>query len=945
MAVVRLVAVGALLAAAASHEAWEEADGAAATSNALIVPRLGPPAAEDARAADWRTAGEPQWTRRRVRWVRVLDGSFDEDAPRYDGVELFRSSGVAIHNASWPEGARTADDAALDAREDEEGPATVAVFSDLRLAAAAAVRADCKVALRVESEAVSPLSVSFANAQRMVEEPGTRAHFDVVLTHSAGLLSAARADGVSAVLPFPLGKCELAVCAPVAERPRESIPADAPVSIVFSRKRSLEGHQLRHTIWERFGGQPAGAAGARSAAAALRGCGSGVDGRRWSAAEREACLRESTHTVVIENSREEWWVTEKLVDAFLARAVPIYWGAPRAAQLFDPRGVHAIGGADELGALLAGPLRSAELRLADYEAKRAYIDANARAALAYAREPFARVLELLVSADGRLTAACAQRPRASLEPAARKALAAAEAAPAGTAAWAARVVQSGCLSQRLQRLVRQLWRRADRLRAAEWRTLRDARGAVPRTRAQAEALADATAASAPAPIQRVLSNDCLRGPDKRRMRWLALARALTEEGGGVGALPPPTAAERAPAQPPSAGGAASAPEPWTVFIAVITAPSNAARRERVRHAWFRPDGGAHGAAGRVLDTNGACDAEGGGGRAAWRAGCEGAHAAARFFVGEGRSGTPEPPPLAPSDDAAGDVVRLAHVADGPAAYQELWRKVLAALAWAVRACPSGWVLKADDDVFVHTPTLLRRLEEHPATHEASARAYIGSARHGAIVDRNPRSKAFVPAEVYGARAWPPFNQGIHYALSAPLARWVAAGAVAGRLRAPGGVAGEDVSMALWLQEAGVPPQSLPWFFYVHAGRYLDAEGPEVEATRGCVCDAPAGARVGGPAVIGLDSPDEEELAAELRQLREAFAAEDGACACDVLPPRWMANEGRRLYYRERDVCSARVQFEAAARACKERVSRCSAAFASSLAEALAVVQLECTATL
>ena len=55
---------------------------------------------------------------------------------------------------------------------------------------------------------------------------------------------------------------------------------------------------------------------------------------------------------MIEDAREPGYISEKLIDAFLCRTVPIYWGAPDIAEWFDPAGMILVDGeADILSAV------------------------------------------------------------------------------------------------------------------------------------------------------------------------------------------------------------------------------------------------------------------------------------------------------------------------------------------------------------------------------------------------------------------------------------------------------------------------------------------------------------------------------------------------------------------------------------------------------------------
>jgi hypothetical protein len=948
-------------------------------SVALTSPWLGPPAPDDARDADlWiaATGGlEPGWSSsRRVRRVRVLDRSFDEGAPRYDGVEIYRDEEGGGANGS-----------------------TIAIFTDFTYGNARYVEADCKVAIRFEPEAVSAAIREFGDAHLTMLNPQYRAYFDVVLTHSPAVLAQAATDGVSTVVPFTLGKCELPVCAPVDGPPAGAPPAHARVSLVLSGKRLVEGHRLRHEAYAQLG-------------AHLHACGSGVDGRRISAAERAACLGGSTHSVVIENAREGVFFTEKLVDAMLSRTVPIYWGSAHVPAIFDPRGLIVFDDLDELRALLAagGALSTAPRLRADYEARREALERNARVATHFAREPFARALALLVSPSGALSSLCERQPRASLRADARAVLADAARLPDGLVDWAARVVRSGCAHTPLRHALLDHAAEAERLRSSGWPSLHVAGARPPRSRAAAERLALAAAALAGQPLRRALDNRCVAGRDRRRLRWLALALALA----GLGELPRPAAWARGatanatarrrgsgkaggkaggvavagnraearadddwlglarhwarqhqPAQPREGraradgaprlidGGAreadsgrtrateGTAPPALLVFIAVISAPRNELRRQRVREAWLRADGGAAGSAPILA----ACTlAPGGSPPPLAPSGAPAPVASGCFFLGATDS-SGAPLALSPTDATASDVVQLEGVADGAGAYTQLPRKVLGAMRWACAHRPAAYWLKLDDDVFAHVPALVGALRARPPDER---RAYLGAPRVS-LVDRNLRSSAYVPTRAYAHTHWPAFNQGIHYALSHDLVRALADGDACGLLRAPGGCAGEDVSLALWLRELGVAPERVPWMHYVHAGREIDSDVAEAEVALGCACGGERGAQ--GPAVLGLDSPSEDALWAELARLRASLA--DGLCACDRLPPRFLANEGRRLAYApERDAARAHGLFVRAQRMCADDPAgaraeqlggaRCDAQFLNEVAHAARVLDHE-----
>lgn len=59
-------------------------------------------------------------------------------------------------------------------------------------------------------------------------------------------------------------------------------------------------------------------------------------------------------SVAIENASEDYYYTEKIIDCFLCRTVPIYWGCPSIAEIFDERGMLTFSDMEGLGNLLNG---------------------------------------------------------------------------------------------------------------------------------------------------------------------------------------------------------------------------------------------------------------------------------------------------------------------------------------------------------------------------------------------------------------------------------------------------------------------------------------------------------------------------------------------------------------------------------------------------------------
>ncbi len=156
----------------------------------------------------------------------------------------------------------------------------------------------------------------------------------------------------------------------------------AQVSLIASTKTTLEGHALRHRIadWCRNGQQ-------------------GVDllGHAYTPlAQKEDGLLPYRYSVVIENSRETGYFTEKLVDCLLCGTLPIYWGAPDIDRYFDAGGMIVCDSEDDIKRAIAGAseeaFRKSQAALADNRQRaRAFADYERNAAIRLAESCGLRV--------------------------------------------------------------------------------------------------------------------------------------------------------------------------------------------------------------------------------------------------------------------------------------------------------------------------------------------------------------------------------------------------------------------------------------------------------------------------------------------------------------------------------------------------------------------------
>lgn len=114
---------------------------------------------------------------------------------------------------------------------------------------------------------------------------------------------------------------------------------DAPhktkmVSMMTTDKKSTTGHQLRTQLQAYFTEHKTGIDMFGRGSVPIQSKSSALESYRFS--------------VVVESCQSPGHFTEKLIDAFLSRTIPIYWGAPDIYRYFDPGGMIICNSADEI---------------------------------------------------------------------------------------------------------------------------------------------------------------------------------------------------------------------------------------------------------------------------------------------------------------------------------------------------------------------------------------------------------------------------------------------------------------------------------------------------------------------------------------------------------------------------------------------------------------------
>jgi hypothetical protein len=150
--------------------------------------------------------------------------------------------------------------------------------------------------------------------------------FDIIFTHSKHLI------GISEKFKFaPIGGCWI-------WNSEISIPLKTKnISIISSAKRDTFGHTLRHKIVNDF-----------SKYFSIDLYGYGYNAIK----DKSQALLNYRYSIVVENCREDFYFTEKLIDCFATGTIPIYWGCPSIGEFFDIDGILTFSSLEELEKIL-----------------------------------------------------------------------------------------------------------------------------------------------------------------------------------------------------------------------------------------------------------------------------------------------------------------------------------------------------------------------------------------------------------------------------------------------------------------------------------------------------------------------------------------------------------------------------------------------------------------
>ncbi len=161
----------------------------------------------------------------------------------------------------------------------------------------------CKILFNLEPPAIVP---SLSTIERFIDKA------DLVLASTA----ASKFSIQHKVLPFIHGSTWI-LADQIGVHPKTKL-----LSFIASAKNQTMGHALRHDVVRRHGIQ-------------LDVYGHGYNPIR----QKETALNRYMYSVVIENSVDDYYFTEKVIGAFLTGTIPVYWGSPIVSDLFNDAGI------------------------------------------------------------------------------------------------------------------------------------------------------------------------------------------------------------------------------------------------------------------------------------------------------------------------------------------------------------------------------------------------------------------------------------------------------------------------------------------------------------------------------------------------------------------------------------------------------------------------------
>lgn len=188
----------------------------------------------------------------------------------------------------------------------------------------AAVESKVKVAILTEPRKLQPqMYESMESCMDVV---------DLVLTHDRVFLNKYPAKSRFFICSCPI----------ISYEETRLHPKSKLCSMILSSKTQLDGHQLRHDIYNQLKDDP------QFSFIDYFG-----DGAGKYVVEKSDTVRDYMFSITIENNKKDFYFTEKIFDCFAVGAIPIFWGCPSIGGFFDKGGIRSFNSIEHLKMILS----------------------------------------------------------------------------------------------------------------------------------------------------------------------------------------------------------------------------------------------------------------------------------------------------------------------------------------------------------------------------------------------------------------------------------------------------------------------------------------------------------------------------------------------------------------------------------------------------------------
>lgn len=155
------------------------------------------------------------------------------------------------------------------------------------------------------------------------------------------------------------------------------------ISFLMSNKSFAPGHRFRHSVWDFLKGYNNNIFTIKKIKTPPR------------IESKNIIFENAKFSIIIENVKRVNWITEKLIDCFATKTVPIYYGCPNVNEWFDMDGIIKFNTVEELNNILNNLLPE------DYDKKMNSIERNLKKSIPY-YDYFQRVSnEIKILIDGK----------------------------------------------------------------------------------------------------------------------------------------------------------------------------------------------------------------------------------------------------------------------------------------------------------------------------------------------------------------------------------------------------------------------------------------------------------------------------------------------------------------------------------------------------------------